>query len=194
MNYKDFVIFDPKIQEVATDILCIEFWKPEFCKLIIDAAESIGEFESRPTDPVPGKELRIDKISEDLYKSYCEHWKLTVQPMLEKYYGLPSEQWFIGWKVPFIIKYSMNGQRNLKPHFDDSMVSGSIKLNDNYTGAELVFPRQKFTNKEVPVGSIIIWPSSLQHLHYCSDITSGVKYSLTSWTMTNIKEHGILYK
>ena len=83
MNYQDFVIFKPKIKEVATDILLVEFWKPEFCKMIIDAADQLNSYESRPTDPVPGQELRIDQISPDLYKSFCMHWKRLIQPILD---------------------------------------------------------------------------------------------------------------
>jgi hypothetical protein len=70
MNYQDFAVFNPKVEEVATDILCIEFWKPEFCKMIIQAADEINQYESNPNDPVPGQELRVNKISEDLYISY----------------------------------------------------------------------------------------------------------------------------
>ena len=192
--YQQFIHTKPEVKEVATDILAVEFWKPEFCEYVIEAAENIGGFESHPSDPVPGSELRINKISEELYTSYCRHWKYILQPILEDYYQLPSEQWFFGWKVPFIIKYKMNGQRNLRKHFDGSLITGSVKLNDKYRGAELVFPRQKFSNKNVPIGWILLWPSSIQHLHFCDDLTEGTKYSLTCWTKQDIKEQGINYK
>ena len=39
MNYQDFVVFNPRVKEGATDILCIEFWKPEFCKFITEFVE-----------------------------------------------------------------------------------------------------------------------------------------------------------
>ena len=193
MNYQDFVIFNPKVEEVANDILCIEFWKPEFCKFVVQAADGIDRYESRPGDPVPGQELRVDKISQDLYISYCKHWKQIIQPILNNFYMLPAEQWFSGWKVPFIIKYEMTKQRSLRPHMDGSMVSGTIKLSDQYTGGDLVFPRQKYRNTEVPVGSILIWPSSIQHLHYSDTLLSGTKYSWVSWTKNDRKDSGINY-
>jgi hypothetical protein len=193
--YSDYIITNPKIEEVATDVLCVEFWKPEFCEVIIEAADSLNKYESSPNDPVPGAELRISEISPEFFVSFCKHWKMIVQPILEEYYTLPTKDWFVGWKIPFIIKYTMSGQRSLRPHMDASLISGSIKLNDNYEGGELVFPRQKFTNKKIPVGSIILWPSSIQHVHYSSELISGIKYSLTAWTMQTVNDapKGILY-
>lgn len=192
--YQQFIYEKPEIKEVATDILAVQFWKEEFCEAVLEAAEKIGKFESNPRDPVPGAEMRINVISEELYVSYCKHWKYIIQPILENYYQLPTEQWFFGWKIPFIIKYTMDGQRNLRKHFDGSLITGSVKLNNKYDGAELVFPRQKFSNKGIPVGWILLWPSSIQHVHFCDDLKRGTKYSLTCWTKQDIREEGINYK
>lgn len=194
MNYSDFVIFNPKIKEVATDILCVEFWKPEFCQYIIEAADSINQYESRANDPVPGQELRIDNISKEFYVSFCKHWKHVIQPILDKFYMLPAEQYFLGWRIPFIIKYEMNKQKYLRPHMDGSLITGTVRLSDQYTGGELVFPRQNYKNTNVPVGSILLWPSSIQHIHYSDELMSGTKYSLVAWTKNDKKESGINYE
>jgi len=194
MNYSDFVIFNPKIKEVATDILCVEFWKPEFCQYIIEAADSINQYESRPNDPVPGQELRIDNISKEFYLSFCKHWKHIIQPILDKFYMLPAEQYFLGWRIPFIIKYEMDKQKYLRPHMDGSLITGTVRLSDQYTGGELVFPRQNYKNTNVPVGSILLWPSSIQHIHYSDELMSGTKYSLVAWTKNHKNESGINYE
>jgi hypothetical protein len=60
-------------------------------------------------------------------------------------------------------------------------VSMSVKLNDNYTGAELEFPRQGVTNASLAIGEVVAWPSLVTHPHASAPITSGVKYSLTIW-------------
>lgn len=193
MNYIDYVVFNPKVQEVANDILCIEFWKPEFCDIIIKAADSINEYESRANDNVPGQELRINKISSEFYTSFCKHWKIVLLPILENYYMMRAEEWFIGWKIPFIIKYEMTKQRFLRPHMDGSLITGTVRLNDSYEGGELIFPRQKYTNVNVPVGSMLIWPSGIQHIHYSDELKSGVKYSLVSWTKVSSMDQGINY-
>jgi predicted 2-oxoglutarate/Fe(II)-dependent dioxygenase YbiX len=54
-------------------------------------------------------------------------------------------------------------------------------LNDSYEGALLDFPRQQFTNAQLPVGSLLAWPSLVTHPHGSTPIISGVKYSLTIW-------------
>lgn len=193
MNYQDFVVFNPKVKEVANDILCVEFWKPEFCKIIVDSADRINQYESKSGDPVPGQELRVDKISDELYISFCKHWKYIVQPILADFFMLPTEQWFLGWKVPFIIKYEMHKQRYLRPHLDGSLITGTVRLNNDYTGGELVFPRQKYKNTDVPVGSMLLWPSSIQHIHYSDQLLSGTKYSWVAWTKNNVTDSGINY-
>ena len=48
-----------------------------------------------------------------------------------------------------------------------------------------MFERQNFSNKDVPVGKCIIWPSMVTHGHECKELKSGVKYSLTMWSKNN---------
>ena len=62
------------------------------------------------------------------------------------------------------------------------MVTGSVKLNNDYVGADLLFPRQNISNKDVPVGRAIIFPGQVTHGHECTELKSGIKYSLTMWT------------
>jgi hypothetical protein len=47
----------------------------------------------------------------------------------------------------------VSGQRELRTHHDVAQVSGSIKLNDDYEGAALDFPRQRWDNTAMGVGS-----------------------------------------
>jgi predicted 2-oxoglutarate/Fe(II)-dependent dioxygenase YbiX len=72
-------------------------------------------------------------------------------------------------------------QEELRMHHDVAQVSASIKLNNDYEGAELEFPRQGFTNADVPVGDLLAWPSMVTHQHASRPLTKGVKYSLTIW-------------
>ena len=194
-NYLDAVVENPRSWDLGNDIWAIEFWKPEFCNILIQIAENVeGGFQSQPGDPVYGQEVRISRISDLFYKNYCEHWKRVISPFLDSKFGLPSEQWFVGWKVPFIIKYSMEGQRALRPHADDSLVTGTIKLNNDYEGGELVFPRQQVSGKDIPVGVMILAPSMISHVHYSSELMSGTKYSFVSWTKLNKTDSGINYQ
>ena len=76
---------------------------------------------------------------------------------------------------------------------DGSLITGTVRLSDQYTGGELTFPRQKYKNTNVPVGSMLLWPSSIQHIHYSDQLTSGTKYSLVAWTKNDAKDSGINY-
>ena len=82
----------------------------------------------------------------------------------------------------FIVKYSKDTQTKLKMHVDDSYISGSIKLNNNYEGGILTFPRQSVTNQETEVGDLLIWPSQITHPHNSTLLEEGEKYSITIWT------------
>jgi predicted 2-oxoglutarate/Fe(II)-dependent dioxygenase YbiX len=81
----------------------------------------------------------------------------------------------------FVIKYEVGQQQELRMHHDVAQVSASVKLNDEYQGAELQFPRQNFSNREMKIGEMVAWPSLVTHPHSSTPITSGVKYSATVW-------------
>ena len=122
---------------------------------------------------------RVWDISEDLYKQLEDHWTQYIKPICEEYWA-PMLHTSI--RDAFVMKYTVDTQRSLALHNDASLVTASVKLNDDYEGAELVFPRQKKTNKDVPVGEAILFPGQVTHGHKCEELTSGTKYSLTIWT------------
>ena len=82
----------------------------------------------------------------------------------------------------FIIKYAMDMQRDLPLHNDASLVTGSVKLNDDYLGGMLVFPRQEFHNHDIPIGKCLLFPGQVTHGHLSAPICEGTKYSLTIWS------------
>ena len=86
-----------------------------------------------------------------------------------------------GLRDVFVIRYAMGEQESLRVHHDVAQVSGSIKLNNDYVGAELEFPLQGVTNSALEVGSLLAWPSLVTHPHQTNQLLSGVKYSLTIW-------------
>tara|TARA_B100001079_G_scaffold62011_1_gene52624 strand:+ start:44 stop:337 length:294 start_codon:yes stop_codon:yes gene_type:complete len=87
-----------------------------------------------------------------------------------------------GLRDAFLIKYTMNGQKSLRLHNDASLVTGSVKLNDDYTGGVLSFPRQGITNEDIPIGKLILFPGQVTHGHTSTELLSGTKYSLTIWS------------
>jgi hypothetical protein len=161
-----------------TDMLVVPCWTPEFCALLIRAAEATGAFASNPFDPVPAHEVSLAAISPSLFERVQDDLGARVWPRLKAEWPLID---YHGINDAFIIKYEVGKQEELRIHHDIAQVSASIKLNDDYEGAVLEFPRQKKTNESVPVGAMLAWPSLVTHPHASTPITSGVKYSMTIW-------------
>lgn len=169
---------DGEARLVGDEIIQMPFWTPEFCATVIQAAQAAGGFTHQDEDPVPGYEISLAAIAPRLFEAVENDIGARMWPAIRQWWPYVD---YHGLRDAFIIRYAMGEQENLRMHHDVAQVSASIKLNDDYTGAELAFPRQNFTNAEVPVGDLIIWPSLVTHPHESQQLQSGVKYSLTIW-------------
>ena len=165
-----------KYEILSDDIILIDFMNEDMCQKLISLAED-KQFNILDGDTVPAQELRLKEIYE--WKKLEEHWNESVYEVVYDYWN-PCHMY--GLRDAFIIKYEMDKQRSLRLHHDASLVTGSVKLNEEYTGGELYFPRQKFSNKEIPVGKCILFPSQVSHPHTSLMLMSGTKWSLTIWT------------
>lgn len=178
------------MHQVSSDIFQSALWSPEACQDIIDQAELHGNF----SPMAPGDRFR----TQDVVLSDDEN----TNPMLARlYYSLLSSivgleplirsEWCLDDTnlanqldyYVFIVKYTMGIQESLRLHCDESEVTISVKLNDNYTGCELWFPRQKFKNSLIPVGDALIFPGGLTHPHEALNLDSGTKYVLNAWAL-----------
>ena len=169
---------DGEATEAAPDVVCMPFWTPEFCSVVIRAAEATGAFDSDPSDPVPGHEVSLAVISPRLFEAVEQDIGMRMWPQIRNWWPLVD---YHGLRDVFVIKYALGQQEELRMHHDVAQVSASIKLNDDYDGGVLEFPRQSFDNSAIPVGSLIAWPSLVTHPHASTALKSGVKYSLTIW-------------
>ena len=162
---------------VADEILMTKLLSEAECKKLIQMSDDLGGWEQMDGDKFPAQEIRAKRLGiwDDLNKMWQDKLGLISEknwaPMM--HYGL---------RDAFTMRYSRDTQTALGLHTDASLVTGSIKLNDDYQGAELVFPRQDFSNIDVPVGNCILFPSQVTHGHKVEPLTDGVKYSLTMWT------------
>lgn len=178
LGYTDAVDDRVGSTELGNDLYAIPFWNPKFCQAIIRAAEVVGDFDVQEGDPVPGHEISLLTISPRLFDAVQQDIGERVWPQLRQHWPLID---YHGINDAFVIKYEPGGQEELRLHHDVAQVSASVKLNDDYQGAELEFPRQHVTNASVPVGTLLAWPSLVTHPHRSTPITNGVKYSLTIW-------------
>ena len=166
------------MRQVGNEMYVLPFLTPAYCSAVIDAAEAAGGFESDPGDPVPGHEISIARLSPVVFEAMEQDIGMRIWPQLRREWGYID---YHGINDAFIIKYEVGKQEELRVHHDVAQVSASIKLNDDYQGAVLEFPRQNKTNESVPVGSMLAWPSLVTHPHASTPIHSGVKYSMTIW-------------
>ena len=178
--YNDFYgltyIPTKKYDILSDDILLIDFMTEDMCENMISLSEK-KTFESLSYDKVKGQELRLKEI--ELWDELEKHWMKSVYDIVYEYWN-PCH--IYGLRDAFLIKYEMNKQRELRLHNDASLITGSVKLNDDYTGGELYFPRQKLSNKDIPIGKCLLFPGQVTHGHTSQEITSGTKYSLTIWS------------
>jgi hypothetical protein len=164
-------------EEVAPEILVTDFMTESQCQGYIQASEGLGRWGELDGDKFPAQEIRLKEIG--LWDEISEQWEDKLSKICEKHWHPEA---YLGLRDAFTMRYSMDTQTELGLHTDASLFTGSVKLNNDYAGAELVFPRQEFTNKDVKVGQCILFPSMVTHGHKVLPLRGGKKYSLTMWT------------
>lgn len=178
LGYRDAADERTGRRELAPDVLVLPFWTPDFCATVIRAAEAVGAFEPSPDDPVPGHEVSLAVISSRLFQAVEQDVGDRIWPQLREVWPCID---YYGLRDVFVIRYALGEQETLRIHHDVAQVSASVKLNSDYDGAELAFPRQGVTNGDVPVGELLAWPSLVTHPHRTEQLRRGVKYALTVW-------------
>ncbi|MCU1346221.1 MAG: hypothetical protein JWL70_2487 [Acidimicrobiia bacterium] len=178
LRYDEAIDQRERCQPVADELLLLPFWTPHFCATVIRAAEAMEAWDSSPDDDVPGSEISLAAISPRLFAHVEDHVAGWIVPQLRQRW--PHVQ-FNGLQDAFVIKYTPEGSNHLPVHHDISQVSAAVRLNEGFDGGVLEFARQSYDNREVPLGSMLTWPSLVTHPHRSTPVTAGVKYSLTIW-------------
>lgn len=166
-----------KVEYLSDDMLLVDFMTQEQCERLIEIADKHGGWGSLNYDKFPAQEIRMKELG--LWEELEKAWQEYIVPTVEKYWH-PIQMY--GLRDGFVMRYALDTQTNLALHHDASLVTGSVKLNDDYVGAELIYPRQGFNNKDIPVGKCILFPAQVTHGHECLPLLQGVKYSLTIWS------------
>ena len=187
-KYKDFygtespILYIPTVdyEILDNDIILIDYLTPSMCDSLIELSEANGSYKGLEGDDVPAQEIRLSALG--VRDVTANHWWDTIEPIIGKHWTCCA---YRGLRDAFIIKYTMDGQKDLRLHSDISLITGSVKLNDDYTGGELYFPRQNFSNKDIPVGKCILFPGQVTHPHTSKELKSGTKFSLTMWSDGN---------
>ncbi len=177
---KETAMFIPhynKAEFLSRDMMLVDFMTQDQCERMIEIADKNGQWGSLDYDKFPAQEIRLKELG--LWDELDEHWQEHIVPITERYWK-PLQMY--GLRDGFVMRYAMDTQVNLNLHHDASLVTGSVKLNDDYKGAELIYPRQGVDNVDVPVGKCILFAGQLTHGHECLKLKEGIKYSLTIWS------------
>ena len=181
-NFKESVSIH---EEICTNVHKIKIFTPEFCNEIIEKAEQhgnwsmggkshfdkrIGAKENHPTQDIHLKQIDL----EEMWKFIIENY---ISPFVYKIYKYHSKN----INISFVVKYSMMGQKELKPHHDSSAFTVNICLNDDFEGGGCEFIHQKTTVINKDIGSVIIHPGRVTHYHQGLPITKGTRYILVSF-------------
>jgi hypothetical protein len=177
LGYRGAVDERTGVSELGPDLVVVPFWTPRFCAAVVRAAQLIG-FAPDPEDPVPGHEVSLAAISPRLYEAVQGDLGTRIWPQLGEVWPLVD---YHGLRDAFVIRYARGEQEELRRHHDVAQVSGAVKLDDGYVGADLRFPRQGVDNRAVPVGALLAWPSLVTHPHETTPLVEGVRHGLTIW-------------
>jgi len=80
--------------------------------------------------------------------------------------------------ISFVVKYSMDGQKELMPHHDSSTYTINICLNNDFEGGGCRFVRQNYTLNNKSIGHAAMHPGRLTHYHEGLQITNGKRFIL----------------
>jgi len=175
--------------KIHQDIVMTPFYTEKFCDELVDICKFYKnrfapyirytmDISNKHSNTSPWDTLFFSRISQILFEDFCAHYQKHICPVLEKVF---FPEVISGWFSPMIIKYSRKGQQ-VDLHNDTSRFTLNVKLNTDFTGCHVEFPRQNWNNKKLPKGWCMIWPSRVTHPHRAAPLKKGTKYTLSSWT------------
>ena len=170
---------------IGENIHKLHMFNETFCNEIIQLAEEksnwsqggerhyderIGNYENHPTQDIQLYDIGLDAVWKEILDSY-------ISPFIWKEYKYSTKE----PNLSFVVKYSMDGQKELNPHHDSSVYTVNICLNDSFSGGGCRFIRQDHSVVNKDIGSIVIHPGKLTHYHEGLPITDGTRYILISF-------------
>ena len=172
-------------ENLGNNIHKLYMFNEAFCRDIIALAENkqewsrggeryydkrIGNYENHPTQDVQLHQLGVN----DMWKKIVD---VYISPFVSDEYKYQTKD----INLSFVVKYSMNGQKELNPHHDSSTYTVNICLNQDFEGGGCHFIKQNQTVINKDLGSLIIHPGRLTHYHKGQSITDGTRYILVSF-------------
>lgn len=172
--------FSSVVREIGADILAVPFLEESFCRRFVRFLDLLDAFTiGTHKDAFAAPELKIRDLSPLAERMIIRSITLHLAPIMYAHWRiLPSLV-----HPPFAIRYTLETQVGMDSHHDrHADVSISVNLNDGFAGGGLAFPRQNCTTKGLTIGTAVMFPGRVTHLHQGVPITEGQRYVLTVWT------------
>ena len=157
--------------------------------------------------------IDINSVNFELFLKFNEWFKEIDNNILDEYLSIYDIENDIGlnatqetiddlkqfcgarWRDVYTLRYTPTySNLDIKNiHFDFTNITTVICLDDNYTGGELVFPRQDISVR-LNLGDCIVFPGDLRYPHYAQKVTSGMREVLVGQSLTLEQDHKIEYE
>ena len=181
-NNKLMKITEPK---KCPDIFEWHCFTDTFCKYLIDECEKYGKWSNGENkdnrlnsgyENVPTRDIHLKQIGlGDVWKEFVTKY---ISRVASKTFNNINTR---GYNIAFVVKYTMDTQKDLKPHHDSSIHSTVTCLNNEFTGGGTHFIRQKYIHNPKTLGMTSIHPGRCTHYHEGLPIKSGKRYLLISF-------------
>lgn len=170
-----------QIEEPTPGCFLVPILSDDYCDWLIRQAEENDSWSFDRSDDYAGWEINLEKLHHGFPDVY--HKEIVImQNMAERIFAGLFQWHPSGVDKIFLIKYVEGTCVEMDLHHDeDSLVSVSINLNDEFAGGELSFIRTP-EDKVVPrKGWGAIFSGGPTMSHQANPITGGVRYVLVYW-------------
>jgi hypothetical protein len=177
----------PEFEEPIPWLFETRFAKPKFCEELKELVNSFDLWSDGTNndsrlqsgyEPVPTVDVHLTQVG---FRPIWDNMlKTVISPLCEKFFvGFNTK----GTNISFVVKYSMDGQKELKPHHDASSYTINLALNDHneYKGGGTHFIVSDYKKLSAPIGTMLIHPGRCTHYHEGLPITSGERYILVGF-------------
>ena len=173
------------INEPVRDLFNFDFFTPLFCSTLIDICNSSNSWSSGKNEDeridggyenVPTQDIHMNQLDlHDVWATILDTYISKIVRFL--YSNFETKE----TNIIFVVRYSMDGQKDLRPHHDSSSYTVLFKLNSEFEGGGTHFLRQNYKSDNGNIGSCTMHPGRLTHHHSGIPITSGERYLLVGF-------------
>ena len=176
---------DYKIHYLGNNIHKIFLFNETFCNDIINYSEKNGkwskggetyfDYRLNAKENYPTTDIHLNEIGlKNMWDKIVDYY---IKPFMINEYQYYTKD----INISFIAKYSLDGQKELKPHHDSSTYTVNVCLNNNFEGGGCNFIRDNITIVNKDIGSLIIHPGKVTHRHQGLELLKGIRYILVSF-------------